>query len=339
MNYFSYNRELSRLSKKKDEERKELSKKIEKARKEEGPAKAHEVASTECVDLDFILEDIAILKTNYLQQKLNKTIYQMPTKPFSDSENDFWQESRMTGEWYLKEKGYIEVHHLLEKANKEKREKWSFWAFKPITVITALIMVLLGIYQLILARSERLDAADALLNANEALKISDELKALTEFQNAIVKAQVGDRKSFGRLTKWFEDTSYPYNTLAAEAISSIWTKYSRYTREPIFNYYSPIEAYDIDLKEFKTIDDISDKFNSYGTWIRVPLIQYVWNRDDIPKNKKIPFLINVLKHDKHLDVFAAAGIKLNEERKAENKHPLAIDDILKWWEENKDNYK
>ena len=62
MTYFSYNREFSRLSKKKDQEWKEFTKEVEKARKEDGPEKAREVSQTERVELDSILEDIAILR-------------------------------------------------------------------------------------------------------------------------------------------------------------------------------------------------------------------------------------------------------------------------------------
>ena len=63
----------------------------------------------------------------------------------------------------------------------------------------------------------------------------------------------------------------------------------------------------------------------------------MWMRSDIPKNEKIKFLINVLQNDKHLNVIAAASSKINEERKVKE-HPLGTDEILKWWEENKEKY-
>jgi len=148
MNYFSYRRELSELSKKKDKERKEFAQKIEEARKEGGSAKAHEVSQTERIELDFTQEDIAILKTNYLWQKINKTIYSMPPKPYATGQDDFWQQSH-TGEWYLTEKGCIKVHNLLEKVSKEKREKYSFLVsivFGFMGLLIALISVVKDLF-------------------------------------------------------------------------------------------------------------------------------------------------------------------------------------------------
>ena len=145
MNYFSYKRELSELSKKKDRERKEFTQKVEEARKEGGSAKVHEVSQTERVELDFILEDIAILKTNYLWQKLNKTIYSMPQKPYATGQNNFWQQSHMTGEWYLTEQGCIKVHNLLEKVSKEKRGKYSFW----VSMVFGFIGLLIGLISVV----------------------------------------------------------------------------------------------------------------------------------------------------------------------------------------------
>ena len=326
MNYFSYKIKLYRLSKKKDKEGKEFKQKVKEARKEGGSAKAHEVSQTERVDLDFSMEDIAILKTNYLSQKINKTIYSMPQKPFATGQNDFWQQSHMTGEWYLTDKGCVEVHHLLEKVSTRK--------LKYIGVFTALIMALLGIYQLFIARSERLDAANALLKANEALKITDELKVLAELQDAIVKAQVGDRASFEKLTKWYEDKSHPYGNVAENVIASV---VKHHNQDLMFS--ESLEAYGYDLSKLKTIDDILQEYKTTKPYIKKGFIQYLWDKRDIPKNDKVRFLINVIKHDDSLEAVAKAGLIINDnERHPKFNAPLDIEGILQWWEENKDKY-
>lgn len=138
MNYLSYRIKLYKLNRKRDKEDKSLSKKIEETRKKGGYDAANKIYQTEGVDLQLIDEEISLLATQYFIQKARKDLLPIPSMNDKDG---LWEESHLTGKWYLTNKGITEIHTLI-------RESIIFWTsilFGLIGALIGLIGVVIGL--------------------------------------------------------------------------------------------------------------------------------------------------------------------------------------------------
>jgi hypothetical protein len=64
----------------------------------------------------------------------------------------------------------------------------------------------------------------------------------------------------------------------------------------------------------------------------------VWQRNDFTKKEKMEFLVDIIKSEKNLGFLEYAGQCFLEESK-QKVYPIAYWELLKWWEEHKDEIK
>ena len=142
MSYFSYRKSLGKLSRDRDKESKALSKLVQEAKKLGGRAKADEVYQAESFELESIDEDISLLRTRYLINRAEKK--SLPLPPMNE-EDGFWETGRITGSWYLTNKGITEVRSLIRKDTREILEIFSKW----VSILIGLIGAITGLVAVI----------------------------------------------------------------------------------------------------------------------------------------------------------------------------------------------
>jgi len=177
---------------------------------------------------------------------------------------------------------------------------------------------------------EKYKIIDAQLESVE--KDREEFKKQSEFTITVISAQNDDRLAFDQLKRWSEDKAYHFNQQASKAWQSILDEHA-----------SPftLSGFTVPWKEgadpsVLTIDDIRANYEQANSYIRLALTEYAWNREDFSKKEKMNFLVDVIKEDKSLKVVEYASRLFQKESKQRIK-PLAIEPILKWWEEHKNS--
>ena len=73
-------------------------------------------------------------------------------------------------------------------------------------------------------------------------------------------------------------------------------------------------------------------------YVRLGLVEYIWRRQDFPKQQRMQFLIDVLQTDSSLKAVEYAGRYFMDGSKDKLK-PLAIEQHVDWWNKNKDSIK
>jgi len=71
--------------------------------------------------------------------------------------------------------------------------------------------------------------------------------------------------------------------------------------------------------------------------MKVPLLEYINNRNDIPKIDKLDFFMQVMKTDQSLTAVEYAGRYFTTDTNLKIK-PLAVDYLAQWWAANRKNY-
>ena len=163
-----------------------------------------------------------------------------------------------------------------------------------------------------------------------AQKRAEELQRVTEFTRTVIAAQNDDRRAFDQLEAWANDQSSP---LKAEA-SSAWLTILDEHETPRFRTRFIIQwGVGIDPPK-PNLPDLRKKYELAPVPIRPAIIEYVWNRQDLPKKDRMAFLAEVLANDTSLDAAAYAGRLLSEALGAHMKS-LAVKGLLQAWEEKK----
>ena len=68
------------------------------------------------------------------------------------------------------------------------------------------------------------------------------------------------------------------------------------------------------------------------------LLEFIWNRSDIPEVDRMDFLVQVMKTDASLTALEYAGRYFLQGAKVkETSSPLSVDDIVNWWEKHRSN--
>ena len=145
MNYFSYRKSLRKLSCKRDREEKRLWKLVGEAEKTGGHEAANEEYQCESLDIMFIEDEIARLKTQYTISKAEKM--SLPTPSVTDKDG-LWEMGNYTRKWCLTNKGITEMRREIRKERKEILELWSHWA----TILIGLIGAVTGLIAVIMSK-------------------------------------------------------------------------------------------------------------------------------------------------------------------------------------------
>jgi hypothetical protein len=78
------------------------------------------------------------------------------------------------------------------------------------------------------------------------------------------------------------------------------------------------------------------EYSGAPVWLKPALIEYIWNRADIPKVERMSFMADVIAKDKSLNAVEYAGRYLSDALDVKLK-PLAVKVLLKVWREKKDS--
>jgi hypothetical protein len=165
----------------------------------------------------------------------------------------------------------------------------------------------------------------------KADKTLSELKSISEFTTTVIAAQNDDRSAFDRLKKWSQNSVFPLKVEAEQA----WVKILDSHASPILWSGDTTVPWKEGIDPLKfSIDNLKANFSSAPPLIRIRLLGYIWGRDDFPKYQRMAFLAHVLETDNNLSVVESAARLFMRESKQKLK-PLAVDQQLEWWEENR----
>lgn len=180
------------------------------------------------------------------------------------------------------------------------------------------------------AATDKLKIIDTdIKKSNESLT---KLSASSDFYITAISAQNDSRKDWDKLGSWANDKKHPLSKLAKAAWLEIYEKHC----QPFFQsgyklpWISNIDPSKLSLNEIKNI------YKSSQSPFRPALIEFVWKQDGIGKKDKMSFFIEVMKSDESLRAVEYAGRYFCIAAKL-NLKPMAIDNMLKWWDKNKNN--
>jgi len=171
----------------------------------------------------------------------------------------------------------------------------------------------------------------AVADVNRANK---ELSELMEFTNAVVAAQTGDRKAFDKLKVWAESKEFRFKKEAEQA----WIKILDDHSQGMYNtgYTVPWNA-GVDPSKFD-LNHLKLEYAQAMDSLKVPLIEYIWNRSDFSRKSRMQFLLDVMKTDSNLTTVEYAGRYFTQGANLKIK-PLAVDYLAQWWSEHEQEIK
>jgi len=178
----------------------------------------------------------------------------------------------------------------------------------------------------------RLEAVNAMLTTAQQ-KVA-ELDKIAEFTRTVVAAQNDDRRAFDQLEVWANDASFPMREEAAAAYRTVLDDHS----QPFF-----VSGFSVPWKEgidpsTLSLEDLRRNYQTAPDWLKPALIEYIWEREDIPKKDRAAFLAEVIRTDRSLKAVEYAGRFLSGVLNVKVK-PLAIDALLQVWEQKRDSVK
>jgi hypothetical protein len=164
----------------------------------------------------------------------------------------------------------------------------------------------------------------------EANRALSELQGWTRFNSTVLAAQNDSRAAYDQLWQWKDDSAYPLQNFAAQAVQAIMDQHDMTTPSRIFDVPWKEGIYPQQL----TIEQLRDLFQQSPPEIRAGIVNFVWEkRTDIPKKERLSFLLDVLRRDESLQVAEFAGFYFAQGT-GDNLAPLAIPDHLEWWEQH-----
>lgn len=162
----------------------------------------------------------------------------------------------------------------------------------------------------------------------------DELQGITHFMRTVLAAQNDDRRAFDQLEVWANDPGFPLRAEAGSAWATILDQHAK----PFFaSGFTVPWKQGVDPSKF-TLADLKREYASAPLFLRPALVEYVWNRQDIPKRDRMAFLAEIVARDTSLNALEYAGRLLSDALEAKLK-PLAVKPLLQVWEQKKGSLK
>lgn len=186
--------------------------------------------------------------------------------------------------------------------------------------------------------SAQITAADKkLAQIDEAISIAKttlaSLQADSAFSTTVEEAQSDDRAAFDKLHAIALDPKNPYAIRAAKAWNEVLDSHSQGFYQSGFKipWKAGFDPSTLSLLELEKL--------YYGgpDRMKVPLLEYINNRNDIPKIDKLDFFMHVMKIDQSLTAVEYAGRYFTTDTNL-NIKPLAVDYLAQWWAANRKNY-
>lgn len=157
----------------------------------------------------------------------------------------------------------------------------------------------------------------------EAESRLEELATATVFTSTVIRAQNDGREAFDQLGSWANDNDHPF---AVEARAAYGT---------VMDLHAPMMVpgnFTINWNEGVVPEEL-ELSTLLGDYVRAPghakpaLIKFIWERDDIPEEERLRFLVDVIRTDESLTAVEYAGRYLNGALGL-NFKPLAVEQLL-----------
>lgn len=161
------------------------------------------------------------------------------------------------------------------------------------------------------------------------------LKEEEEFRGLIIAAQNDDRASYDRLAKISVDKESRFSAAAIDAYRTITGAHNSSIYQSGFKGYW---KQGIDPSKFSFIE-IQKIYHTTPSQIRPALLEYIWNRNDIPKLSRMDFMIDVMKTDSSLTATEYAARHFLEGGDLTLKmNPMAFDSLYEWWAQHRGEF-
>jgi hypothetical protein len=154
----------------------------------------------------------------------------------------------------------------------------------------------------------------------------------------VIAAQGEDRTAYDELGKLATDNSSPFRVHAQQIYQKITEDHSSGMYESGFtiDWKEGVDPNKLTFEQFKLV---FLSFNpSKDPYLRRALLEYIWQRNDIPKILRLDFMVDVMRTDKHLMVCEYAGRYFTQGTELKIK-PLALDYLIQWWADNRSKFE
>jgi hypothetical protein len=179
---------------------------------------------------------------------------------------------------------------------------------------------------------DKLKTLDSVIR--DATNTISKLKEESDFLALTVAAQNDDRPSFDRLKEIADDPENRFSGNALQAYSTIVRTHSN----PIWNSFQVPWASGVDPMKL-SLTRLKDIYGDAPTPLKPGLLEFIWNRTDIPQTDRMNFLLQVMKTDKSLTALEYAGRYFLQGAQAkELGDPLAADRMSDWWDKHKSDF-
>jgi hypothetical protein len=181
---------------------------------------------------------------------------------------------------------------------------------------------------------EKLSEIDvALRKAKESIA---SLEFCSQYYVTVLAAQGESRPAYDQLGKWAKDGFFPFRLQAKQIYAKIMDDHSG---GMFYSGFAVNWKDGVDPSKL-TFDQLKQLFLQLNQdhYQRQALLEYIYKRGDTPKKSRLDFLVDVLRDDNHLMVCEYAGRYFTELTGLKIK-PLALDYLIKWWADNKDNFE
>jgi len=158
-----------------------------------------------------------------------------------------------------------------------------------------------------------------------------ELQSYTNFNSTVLAARNDNRRAYDKLWTWAEDSSFPFQKAAIQAVQTLLDQHNPAMVRGGFrvDWKEGVDPYKLSLHE------LQNALESSPPHIRLGILEFIWQkRTDLPKRDRLQFLVEVLRKEKSLQVAEYAG-RYFAQGTGNKFKPIAIIPHLNWWEENK----
>lgn len=179
-------------------------------------------------------------------------------------------------------------------------------------------------------------AEDRLTELNKVIsEATDTLRMMkdeSEFLALTVAAQNDDRPSFDRLMKIANDPQNRFAELAAQAYLTVHRAHTGPISYSGFNIpWAP--GVDPSRLSFSELESI---YHDAPRPLKQGILEFIWNRKDIPQADRMNFFVEVMKSDTSLMAVEYAGrYFLEGAQTKEIQSPLDVDRISLWWDKHR----
>lgn len=165
--------------------------------------------------------------------------------------------------------------------------------------------------------------------SEDATQLLEDLSYAVDFQSTVIAADNNSRSAWDQLRVWGNDSDFPYHAEAAAAWKRIVQEHS-----PPFH----ASGFRIPWREgidpaSLSLDQLSETYRESLVELRPALLEYIWQRGDIPQDARMAFMIGVIEQDESLRAVEYAGRYFLQGASLDGS-PMDVDMMLQWWTEN-----